>query len=61
MRSSTSEPRRFGVDAEHGELLGPIADAHDVGDAAPADQIDDGEVLCQLDGFVESEEERCRR
>ena len=46
------------VDPEHGELLGPVPDAHDVGDTAPADQVDDREILGQLDRFVERQEER---
>ena len=45
------------VDAEHGELLGPVADADHVGDPAPADQVDDRHVLCELDRLVQGQQE----
>ena len=61
MRSSTRRPRPRRFDAEHVELLVPVADPDDVRHAAPADQVDHGEILGQLDGLVQREEQRGHR
>ena len=43
-------------DTEHVELLVPVPDTDDVGDAAAADQIDNCQILGQLHGLVQREE-----
>ena len=55
LHKGTARPR---VDAEEGELLGPVPDADDVGDATVTDQVDDGQVLGQFHRLVESQEQR---
>jgi hypothetical protein len=44
------------LDAEHGELLVPVADADHVGHPASADEVDDGEILGQFHRFVQREQ-----